>query len=108
MLVGDFNAENSEACLSNFLLEIDVKNIVNNYTCYKIVKNPNCIDPVITNWLLSFLNMVTISTSLSDFHEITVLKTAFSKLVSKKMSYRDYKIFNRDKFKRALEVKIKL
>ena len=78
------------------------------YTCYKIVKNPSCIDPVITNSPLSSLSRVTITTSLFDFHKITVLKIAFSKLVSQKMIYKDYKIFNRDKFMRELEVKIKL
>ena len=31
MLVADYNAEDSETCLSNFLFEINVKNIVTNY-----------------------------------------------------------------------------
>ena len=52
--------------------------------------------------------MVTITTGLSDFHKmlIIVLKTGFAKLVLKKIMYRDYKNFNRDKFKRELEGKI--
>ena len=37
---------------------------------------------------------------------ITILKTAFAKLVPKRVIYRDYKNFNRDKFKGELEEKI--
>ena len=38
MLAGDFNAEDSETCLSKFLFEIKAKNKVYNYTRYKSVK----------------------------------------------------------------------
>ena len=41
MLFGDFNTEVSETYFSSFLLQINAKNIVNNYTCYKSVENPN-------------------------------------------------------------------
>ena len=37
---------------------------------------------------------------------ITILKTAFAKLVPKRVIYRDYKNFNRGKFKRELKGKI--
>ena len=108
ILVRGFNAEDSETCLSNFLFEINAKNIVNNYTCYKSVENANCTDLAITITPLSFQNTVAITTYLSDFHEmvITILKTAFAKLVPKRVIYRDYKNFNRDKFKGKLEEKI--
>ena len=82
MLVRDFNAEDSEICLSNFLFEINTKNIVNNYTRYKSVENPSFINLVITNSPLSYQNTITISADLSDFYKmvITVLKTEFAKL----------------------------
>ena len=38
MLAGDFNAEDSETCLSKFLFEIKAKNKVYNYTRYKSMK----------------------------------------------------------------------
>ena len=84
ILVGDFNAEDSETCLSNFLFEINAKNVVKNCICWKNVENPSCIDFVTP-------------ASLFDFHKmvITVLKTAFAKLVPRKVMYRDYKNFNR-------------
>ena len=46
MLVGDFNAEETEPCLSQFLFEMKAKNIVKEPTCLSI---PSCIDLVITN-----------------------------------------------------------
>ena len=48
MLVGDFNAEESEPCLSQFLYECNVKNIVKENTCFKNALNPSCIDLFIT------------------------------------------------------------
>ena len=36
MLVGDFNAEESESCLSQFLYEYNAKNIVKENTCFKM------------------------------------------------------------------------
>ena len=53
MLVGDFNAEESELCLSRFYYEYNAKNIVKENTCFKNALNPNCIDLFITNSPLS-------------------------------------------------------
>ena len=36
MLVGDFNTEESEPCLSQFLYEYKAKNIVKENTCFKM------------------------------------------------------------------------
>ena len=89
MLVGDFNVKDSETYLPKFLFGTNAKNIVNNYTCYKNFENPSCIILVITNSALNFQNMVAIRTDLPDFRKmvITVLKTVFSKLISKKLIY---------------------
>ena len=43
MFVRDFNAERSEPCLSQFLYENNVKNIVKENTCVKNALNPSCI-----------------------------------------------------------------
>ena len=40
LLVGDFNAEATEPCLSQFLFEYDAKNIVSEKTCFKSKDNP--------------------------------------------------------------------
>ena len=63
------------------------------------------MDLVIAISPMNFQNTVTITTGLSDFFKmvITVLKTAFAKLIPKKVIYMDYKIFNRSEFKTELD-----
>ena len=72
MLVGDFNAEESEPCLSQFLYEYNAKNIVKENTCVKNALNPSCIDLFITNSPLSLQNTIAVSNGLSDFRKILI------------------------------------
>ena len=108
ILMGDFNVEELEPCLSRFLFEMNAKNIVEEHTCYKSLSNQNCIDLVIANRSSSFQNTKTISTSLSDFRKmvITVLKQIFRRSSSKQLVFRDYKNLDRLTFKRELEKKL--
>ena len=68
MLVGDFNAEESEPCLSQFLYEYNAKKIVTENNCFKNAMNPNCTVVFVTNNSLSFQNPITIFNRLSNFH----------------------------------------
>ena len=72
--------------------------------------NPNCIDLFITNSPNSFQNTSTIMTELSDFHKIViiVLKAAFTKSTSKVITYRDFKLFNEEKFKTDLKNSLRI
>ena len=81
MLVGNFNVEESEPCLSQFLYEYNAKSIVKESICFKNVLNPSCIDLFITNIPLNFQNTIEITNGLSDFHKmvITVMKMSFKK-----------------------------
>ena len=81
LLAGDFNIEEQETILSDFLFEYNAKNLVKEKTCFKNLDNPSCVDLFITNSFRSFKNTTTISTGLSDFHKmiITVMKTTFPK-----------------------------
>ena len=108
MLVGDFNAEELEPCLSEFLFEMNAKNIAKEPTCFKSLSNPSCIDLVITNSFSNFQNTRGISTGLSDFHKMvaSVLKHTFHGSAPKELVYRDYKNFDRVIFKRELEDKL--
>ena len=108
MLIGDFNTEDSEPCLSQFSFEMNAKNIVKEPTCYKSLSNPRCIDLIITNSFSSFQNTKTVSTGLSDFHKmiITVLKQTFQRSSPKELVYSDYKNFDMLTFKRELEEKL--
>ena len=54
LLIGDFNAEDSEPILSQFLSIYNAKNIVKNKTSFKSIDNPSCIDLFITNKPMSF------------------------------------------------------
>ena len=49
MIVGDFNAEESEPCLSQFHFKYNVKNIVKENTGFKKALNPSFIDIFVTN-----------------------------------------------------------
>ena len=95
MLLGDFNAEDTEPILSECLVQNEEKTIMKNQTCFKIPNKPTCIDLFVTNSIHSFQNTMTISTGLSDFHKmiVTVLKSSFIKLKVREMYYRDYKNF---------------
>ena len=66
LLTRDFNAEDTEPCLSQFLSEYDANNLVNKKTCFKTKNNPSCIDLFIAN-SNSFQNTSTMTTGLSDF-----------------------------------------
>lgn len=104
LLIGDFNAEESEPCLYQFLQEYESKNLVKEKTCFKSINNPSCIDLFITNHARCFQNTQTISTGLSDFHKmvVTVLRSSFKKAKPKQILYRDYKHFDTEIFKSEL------
>ena len=104
MFVGDFNAEESEPCLLQFLYEYNAKNIVKETTCFKNALNPSCIDLFITNSSLSFHNTIAVTYGLSDFHKmvITIMKMSFKKQSPTERHYRNYKYFDRTKFKNNL------
>ena len=70
MLVGDFNAEESEPCLSQFLYEYNARKQVKENTCFKNALNPSCIDLFITNNPLGFKKTMAVSNGLSDFHKM--------------------------------------
>ena len=63
-LVGDFKAEESDPCLSQFLYEYNTKNIVKEKTCFKNAMNHSCFDLFIANSSLRLEN--TMINSLID------------------------------------------
>ena len=48
-LVGDFNSEETETVFSKFLNSHNAKNVVKEKTCFKSMKNPTCVDLLISN-----------------------------------------------------------
>ena len=108
LLLGDFNAEDTEPILSEFLEQYEAKNIMKNKTCFKIPDRPTCIDLFLTNSSHSFQNTMTISAGLSHFHKmiITVLKSSFIELKARETYYRDYKNFNSNSFREDLSLSL--
>ena len=70
LLAGDFNVQEDESSIQDFLQEFHAKNLVQEKTCFKSVNNPSCIDLFITNSCHNFQNTTTVSTGLSDFHKM--------------------------------------
>ena len=108
LLAGDFNMEEEETLLSNFLSDYHARNLVKDKTCFKSLENPSCIDLYITNSYRSFQNTTTVSTGLSDFHKmiVTVMKTTFPKVKPEVMIYRDYKKFCEGHFRNELKTEL--
>jgi len=108
LLAGDFNCNESDSEMFDFLHQYSSYNIVKEPTCFKNVDNPSCIDLFITNKNKSFQKTTTISTGLSDFHKmvVTVLKTKFSKQKPRLVYYRDYKNFSNEIFERDFKQKM--
>ena len=104
LIVGDFNNEESDHEISNFLDAYGLKNLIKAATCIKSNTNPRTIDLILTNRNRSFSNTQTTETGLSDFHLMvsTVLKSGFVKRGPKIIHYRDYSKFDHVKFKSDL------
>ena len=67
LLIGDFNAISSDCSLCEFCDVYNLKNLIDEPTCYK---NPNSlsIDVVLINRQRGFHNSTVIETGLSDHH----------------------------------------
>ena len=105
LFAGDFNLEEDDSDLSNFLSQYTAKNLVKEKTCFKSIENPSCIDLFLTNSPLSFQNTTAVETGLSDFHKmvVTVLKTKFPKASPSTVYYRSYKNFDLGNFRCELK-----
>ena len=103
-MVGDFNSEDHETEITNFLNNHEAKNIVKQKTCFKNILNPSCVDLFITNSPKSFQHTHSFSCGLSDHHNfvVTVLKNTFGKQKSNIKYYRDWKRFDNAVFRTEL------
>ena len=104
LIIGDLNSEISEPSFDEFCQMYNLVSIVNKPTCFKIPKNPSCIDLMLTNKQERFLKAETTETGLSDFHKmvVSVFKTSFKNQKPKIVTHRDYKRFDNEKFRESL------
>ena len=107
-LASDFNSEETETVLSEFLNSHDAKNMVKEKTCFKSIKNPTCADLLISNKEKCFKSATTIDTGLPDFHAmiLVVLKKKFEKAKPKVISYRDYRHFDGNSLRCSLRFEL--
>ena len=68
IILGDFNNEENDHEIRNFLDSYGLNNLVKGATCFKSDTNPRTIDLILTNRKRCFSNTLTIETGLSDFH----------------------------------------
>ena len=93
------NSETTESAVRDFCQIYGCKNQIKDNTCFKNPKKPSCIDLIITSRPKCFQNSVTLETSLSDFHKITL--TTMKVFYKKKptiITYRSYKNFSNKVF----------
>ena len=104
LLVGDFNSEDHETEITNFLNNHEAKDIVKQKMCFKNVFNPSCVDLFLANSPKSFQHTHSFSCGLSDHHNfvLTVLKNTFGKQKSNIKYYRDWKEFDNTVFRTEL------
>ena len=71
-LMGDYNAEVTNASMQEFCESYFVENMVKQPTCFKNPAKFTCIDRIITNKPGMFQNAKTYEKGLSDFHKLVV------------------------------------
>ena len=108
LIVGDFNVQEDESCIQDFMNEYNAINLVKESTCFKNLESPSCIDLFVTNSGNIFQNTTTVSTGLSDLHKmiIKVLKTTFPKAKPRIVPYRDFSKYNVDNLTEELKINL--
>ena len=101
ILMGDYNAEITNATMQEFSESYFLENMVKKTTCFKNPAKPTCINLIITNKPGTFQNTKTYETGLSDFHKLVVntMKLSYKKRPSRMIKYRGYKNFSSEYFK---------
>ena len=87
--------KNRNNYLSDFVDTFLLSNLIKTKACHKNLSGTT-IDIMLTNRPNCFQKTSTVVTGLSDFHEMncSCLKKTFKKIPSKKIIFRDYKIFD--------------
>ena len=94
LILGDFNITMLDDNMKNFCETYDLKNLINEPTCYKNASNPSAIDVILTNRSKSFHNCISIATGQSDHYKMVlpVLKSYCKKIDPVISTYRDYNL----------------
>ena len=101
LFLGGFNSERSE----NYFFNVyNLRNIINEPTCFMNPNNPSCIDLFLTNRPRCFQNTVALERGISDFHKMVVmiLKVFYKKQKPKIIQHRKCDNFDKDLFREEL------
>ena len=90
--------------LEEFSASYNLKDLINQPTCFKNLENPTCIDHILTNHPKGFNSSSIFETGLSDFHKLTLtaLKVFHAKHEPKIIQYRDFNHFDNASFRADL------
>ena len=77
VLIGDFNCEPKEEYLSTFCEIHNLKNLINEPTCFKNLAKRSNIDLILTNKPICFQNSCTYETGISDFYDYNCNESHF-------------------------------
>ena len=104
VIMGDFNANESNPAMETFLNQHKCKNIIKSKTCYKSQEG-SCIDLIITSRhsLHQFFHVFETEISDHPLMVYTMLKSKYTKLEPKMLRKRSYKDFNKESFLRDLQ-----
>ena len=110
ILIGDFNSEMNEDAMNVFCATYNLKNLVEEPTCFRNADNPSCIDLISTTKPLYFRMTTVIETDISDFYMLTIttLKSNFIKQELKIFNYRYFKYFNNENFRNVVLYEISM
>ena len=72
-LIGDLNAEPTEAAVSDFYEIYNLKYLIKDKTCFKNPSKPTCTDLIESNRPKCFNYTMVFETGLSDFHKRSVI-----------------------------------
>ena len=83
----------------------ELKNLINEPTCYKNSEKPTCIDLILTNQPILFQRSAILETGLSDFHLLTIteFRMSFQKCKPHIITYRKYKNYDNDVFRSEIQ-----
>ena len=100
VILGDFNAIASCAEIASFMAEFSFYSLISTPTCFKSTGG-RCIDLILTNKKHSFQLSQSLETGVSDYHHMiyTMLKTNFTHIPPKQVTYRSFKKFSVEAFK---------
>ena len=106
MLIGDLNAEPTEATICDFCEIYNIKHLIKDKKCFKNSTKPICIDLIVRNRSSCFQDTVFVETGLSDIHKMSVkvTKMYYTKQKPSIAHYRKLKNFCNNSFIKDIEL----